>query len=146
MYISGPSGSAINDSVEYSHSHTHNREREKNKMAQRKKHIRRNRKQGLILLIVLGMLAMFTLLAVTYVVTAGSSRQGSLALAVTAICGQRLSGESRRLDGTSESGVATRAGTARDRREPTAWHPGRVAAHRPRPLQGDQRHARTQLR
>ena len=54
------------------------------KMVQRKKQIRRNRKQGLILLIVLGMLAMFTLLAVTYVVTAGSSRQGSLALAVRA--------------------------------------------------------------
>ena len=53
-------------------------------MATRNKYKNRNPKQGLILLIVLGMLAMFTLLAVTYVVTAGSSRQGSLALAVKA--------------------------------------------------------------
>ena len=53
-------------------------------MTHQKMHIRRNPKRGLILLIVLGMLAMFTLLAVTYVVTAGASRQGSVALAVKA--------------------------------------------------------------
>ena len=53
-------------------------------MSKRKKYNRRSQRQGLILLIVLGMLAMFTLLAVTYVVSAGTSRQGSLALAVKA--------------------------------------------------------------
>ncbi len=53
-------------------------------MSKRKKYNGRKQRQGLILLIVLGMLAMFTLLAVTYVVSAGSSRQGSLALAVKA--------------------------------------------------------------
>jgi hypothetical protein len=44
----------------------------------------RNPKNGLILLIVLGMLGLFTLLAVTFVVTAGSSRAGSKALEVKA--------------------------------------------------------------
>ena len=58
----------------------------------------RNRKQGLILLIVLGMLAMFSLLAVTYVVTAGASRAGSKALEVRARnSGLTIAGTARRV-------------------------------------------------
>ncbi len=58
----------------------------------------RNRKQGLILLIVLGMLAMFSLLAVTYVVTAGASRAGSRALEVRARnSGLTIAGTARRV-------------------------------------------------
>lgn len=53
-------------------------------MKNRTMQFKRHRKQGLILLIVLGMLAMFTLLAVTYVVVAGSSRSASEALRVKA--------------------------------------------------------------
>lgn len=53
-------------------------------MKNRRFHTQRSPKRGLILLIVLGMLAMFTLLAVTYVVSAGASRAGSNALAVKA--------------------------------------------------------------
>ena len=53
-------------------------------MTNRRLNKKRTAKRGLILLIVLGMLAMFTLLAVTYVVSAGASRDGSRALAVKA--------------------------------------------------------------
>lgn len=53
-------------------------------MKNRRLQPQRSPKRGLILLIVLGMLAMFTLLAVTYVVSAGASREGSRALAVKA--------------------------------------------------------------
>ena len=41
-------------------------------------------RRGLILLIVLGMLAMFSLLAVTYVISAGASRTGSRAALIAA--------------------------------------------------------------
>jgi hypothetical protein len=53
-------------------------------MTNRRLNKKRTAKRGLILLIVLGMLAMFTLLAVTYVVSAGASKDGSRALAVKA--------------------------------------------------------------
>ncbi|MEI7460500.1 MAG: hypothetical protein WCK15_13900, partial [Pirellula sp.] len=50
-----------------------------------KKHLRhRAERSGLILLIALGMLALFSLLAVTYVVTAGASKNASTAIAVRA--------------------------------------------------------------
>ena len=50
-----------------------------------KTYLRRSgHRSGLILLIVLGMLAMFTLLAVSYVVTAGASRAGTKSLEVRA--------------------------------------------------------------
>ena len=50
-----------------------------------KTYLRRSEhRSGLILLIVLGMLAMFTLLAVSYVVTAGASRAGTKSLEVRA--------------------------------------------------------------
>jgi hypothetical protein len=67
-------------------------------MTHRKICVRKNRKQGLILLIVLGMLAMFTLLAVTYVVSAGASRAGSIALEVRARnSGLAIAGTARRV-------------------------------------------------
>lgn len=49
----------------------------------------RAKRQGLILLVVLGMLALFSLLAVTYVVFSGQSRSASMALARSEIRGQK---------------------------------------------------------
>ncbi len=58
---------------------------------------RKVRRQGLILLIALGMLAMFSLLAVTYVVTTGSSRNASMAMVARARSGNVT------IEGTSNS-------------------------------------------
>lgn len=49
----------------------------------------RTQRPGLILLVVLGMLALFSLLAVTYVVFAGQSRSASMALARSEIRGKK---------------------------------------------------------
>jgi len=55
------------------------------------------RRRGLILLIALGMLAMFSLLAVTYVVTTGSSKNSSVAMVARARTGNIT------IDGTTNS-------------------------------------------
>ena len=61
-----------------------------------KKNKRTRPARGLILLIALGMLALFSLLAVTYVVAAGSSRTGSRAILV------RSTNDNIALAGTAE--------------------------------------------